>query len=446
MGSRWANTQARKLSIVMLVAGAVMLLLALTSGLTGLSASEASSTGPIALGGLGIILLVSGITGRSFQQGYRNLALILLNTVVVMLLLELVAILAIRVFSPPLHRYDSTIRARSEGAAPPGLIFPSTSLQAYVMWRSDESSTPHMTILPGGERLTPGASPQPGAFEVFMYGGSTMWGWDVPDSSTIPARLQAHINGADMPPVRVRNLAQGGWVSTQSLVDLILRLRVGDVPDLVVFYDGANEVLSAFTCGVPGQPFAMDKLRAALESSDAGGSGNAPHLSSLLQASNLYLLLSNLLLPPPPEPTLVPERERLAALEPDLEALAGSTVALYTENLRVVQALGQYYGFEVQFYWQPVLCVGSRRPVGAESEILEAELPGLLELFSLTYERMQSESDSMPGLTCLTEAFADVDEELYTDICHVGERGNWIVATLIFDELAALAKLPASGQ
>ena len=433
--------RSKKLSLILLIAGLLMLALALTSGLTGLSSGAASSTGPVALGALGAILALSAVAGRRFGDGYRNLALILLNTVVVLILLELLSILVIKVLHPPIYRERTTEEPVEDD--PSGLIFPSTSFEAYIMWRSIEFHSGQMTILPGGERFTPGAPEQAGSCQIFMYGGSTMWGWDVPDSSTIPANLQARLNETCPLPVRVRNMAQGGWVSTQSVVDLMLRLRSGDIPDLVVFYDGANEVLSAFTGGVAGEPFAMDKLRAALESTEPGaGAPSGSLFGSLLRATSTFLLFRSLLLPPPPAPALVPDQDRLAARDRDLEALAGSIAATYRGNLAIVRALGESYGFRCHFFWQPVLCVGERPPAGPENEILDSQTPELLELFELAYEHIGEAVRQDPDLTDLSGAFDQITDELYTDICHVGQRGNAIIASLMYEELTTLEKLP----
>jgi hypothetical protein len=55
--------------------------------------------------------------------------------------------------------------------------------------------------------------PQPGARRVFVFGGSTTWGYGVPDSDTVPSRLQALLG----PAYDVQNTAGIAWQSTQEV-------------------------------------------------------------------------------------------------------------------------------------------------------------------------------------------------------------------------------------
>ena len=84
-----------------------------------------------------------------------------------------------------------------------------------------------------------------------MFGGSAMWGWGAPDWGTIPAYLQTELERAGDRPVCVVNYAENGFVSTQNVIQLSLLLAAGDVPDVVVFYDGVNDVLAARQTGQP---------------------------------------------------------------------------------------------------------------------------------------------------------------------------------------------------
>jgi hypothetical protein len=77
----------------------------------------------------------------------------------------------------------------------------------------------------------------PGDTKVYFFGGSTMWGIGVRDAETIPSQFAA-ITG-----LRSENFGERGWVAHQSLMLLIQLLQAGHRPDLVVFYDGANDAL-----------------------------------------------------------------------------------------------------------------------------------------------------------------------------------------------------------
>jgi len=72
---------------------------------------------------------------------------------------------------------------------------------------------------------------------VYFFGGSTMWGTGADDANTIPSRF-AQLSG-----YRVENFGETAYTAHQGLMMLIRLLQDGHRPDIVVFYDGANDVV-----------------------------------------------------------------------------------------------------------------------------------------------------------------------------------------------------------
>ena len=75
---------------------------------------------------------------------------------------------------------------------------------------------------------------------VFFFGGSTMFGTYQRDQHTIPSEF-ARLAEADRRAVRVVNYGVIGYGIWQEVELLEERLTKGDIPDVVIFYDGANE-------------------------------------------------------------------------------------------------------------------------------------------------------------------------------------------------------------
>ena len=119
----------------------------------------------------------------------------------------------------------------------------------YVYWRKKPYRGQYINVDSSGLRITPGpTSPHRGsgrALRIFMFGGSTLWGTGARDAFTIPAVVASDLRRSGL-SVEVSNFGQSGYVSTQSLVALLLELRAGRRPDVVVFYDGINDTFSAF--------------------------------------------------------------------------------------------------------------------------------------------------------------------------------------------------------
>ena len=95
-------------------------------------------------------------------------------------------------------------------------------------WIADQSSWP----------------PSSSRYNVFVFGGSTTYGTNVPDDGTIPSKLQEILAleyrcGAK--PIVVYNFARPGYFSTQERILLETLLLKEIVPDFVVFIDGLND-------------------------------------------------------------------------------------------------------------------------------------------------------------------------------------------------------------
>jgi lysophospholipase L1-like esterase len=131
--------------------------------------------------------------------------------------------------------------------------------ESYVYWRRKPYNGKHITINSDGLRVTPQfndstakIAPQP-KLRVFMFGGSALWGTGARDSFTIPALLGLELRSRKT-NVEVVNFAESGYVSTQEVIELLLQLQKGNIPDVVIFYDGANDAVSAYYQKTPGLP------------------------------------------------------------------------------------------------------------------------------------------------------------------------------------------------
>ena len=116
----------------------------------------------------------------------------------------------------------------------------STNYRDFVVWRAEPYESQTITIGSDGLRRVEQA-PNASADEVWLFGGSSMWGVGSDDANTIPSQL------SQIAEVTVSSYAQLGYVARQSLNELVNAysgvVRPGPVARVVVFYDGVNEVL-----------------------------------------------------------------------------------------------------------------------------------------------------------------------------------------------------------
>lgn len=207
-----------------------------------------------------------------------------------------------------------------------------------------------------GHRVTP--QPRTGTTfaKVFFFGGSTMWGNDNRDDHTIAAEAARRLQplAPSGSHIEVTNFGESGYVFTQGLLQLMLELRAGNRPDVVVFYDGINDVGTTVQYGVAGIPqneskrvseFAMGRV---LDRTGFERGWRKDVKAWRLLASQAFEQLATVAWvrskkAPPPQ-------QFIAA-----DSAARSTVRIYAENARIIEALGRAYGFVPIFVWQPAL-------------------------------------------------------------------------------------------
>ncbi len=280
----------------------------------------------------------------------------------------------------------------------------------YVIWRRTPFSGETINVGPDGIRVTPGADCAPGAFTVFTFGGSAMWGFGAPDWATIPALLQEMLTVEREEPVCVVNYAEPAFVSTQSLIQLETALQRGARPDAAIFLEGANDVIAARQTGEAGGHHNQAEIVRKLES------GSRPLLNAL-QSSRTFELLR----------ALVAARVS-APVEAPIGPLAEQVAGVYLENIEIVQALAARYGFSAYFYWQPVLPAGEKTLTSEEQDLLAGMELVEIELFFETNRVIAERAAEHPELALLTHVFDGQVEAIWIDPLHFSPDGNRLIA------------------
>ncbi len=424
--------------------GFLMIAVAFLSDRTGLSAQGGLSRNQIGFLLIGLAFVSAGLLGRRFPGCYRGIALFLLNTLVVLVLLEVVALVLLKAINPESMR----IHARKvteghlqelESNVVQGVYAP------FVVWRSNPLlNCDSVTITEDNYRLVPGASVDPGAFKVFLFGGSAMWGTGVSDSNTIACFLQADMNGNDTRPVAVSNFAQVAHSSSQELVELVLQLRAGNVPDCVVFYDGFNDVWGAYESGFAGGHHSQEQIAARVEGRTPEIQGLSPS-RAILTNTNTFLLVSALRGSVRDRPSEVQDLVTFRTRGIGTDALASQIVETYLGNCRVVRSLAESYGFRCLFVWQPTVWYGDKCLTdfeslitqGGEEFFLAGSDPAFRELLCSAYELYEdSLADTLPFVS-LAGIFDGEVNEVYTDYsgAHVNPEANRAIAGRLLSEL-----------
>jgi len=176
-------------------------------------------------------------------------------------------------------------------------------------------------------------------FNVFVFGGSTTFGYGVPDGQTIPSCLARFLEKLQkeapqqVRPFRVYNFGRGYFASSQERALFEKLVVAGYLPDLAVFIDGANEQFNE-------RPRFTSTLEQLMKQTNLQGewSWNTPLKSWLGRQKGLFPqakvnVLSNM------APKYPPDERRLSN---------------YFANQRIIRAISTAFSVPVVFVWQPV--------------------------------------------------------------------------------------------
>ncbi len=412
----------RRLCHMLLGFGAVLFIMTLFIDKIGLA--EGTNRVRLMLGLLSAFCIFGGALGRRFVSFYQGMAVMGLNAVVMLICLELSATVYHHITRPaPARDLSHAFLPHDENAA--------TILQEvrnatfdpelYVGWMNRPYRGKTLTIRQDGLRHTPGAICDANAFHVFTFGGSTMWGESAPDARTIPAYLQQLLASDLGRPLCVTNYGQRAWVSTQSLVKLVIELQRGHVPDVVVFYDGYNDVFAGYATGRVGVPENFLQLAEFKQQCRAGKRA----LIRMAKKTQLGKFIQRLVAESPKATRTI-----------DASRLSKDIVSTYQQVLQIAGALAHEYGFVYAFFWQPQLAAGTKPLSHDERAILDHHpwLPqSVRELTDAVYARIDTLARMREDLIDLSDAFADVPDRVYIDPAHITSTGNHIVAQAMLD-------------
>jgi hypothetical protein len=189
--------------------------------------------------------------------------------------------------------------------------------------------------------------PSPTNFNIFVFGGSTTFGYGVADAETIPSFLQEKLP-ADVGGRRVRvfNFGRASYYSTQERILFEQLLASGQRPNLAIFIDGLNEFLYADDA-----PRFSEQLEQLFNGGlrDYRPLGILGELPVIQKLEKLQRSVSRLAAGARRSGKPVPTQS-----EEQLKVLANRACEHYLNNLRLVEAVAERFQVKAAFVWQPV--------------------------------------------------------------------------------------------
>ena len=289
----------------------------------------------------------------------------------------------------------------------------------WVMWRHHEFNGKYLNISPEGLRKTwnPTGQKNQHVKKIFCFGGSTLWGMGVRDNFTIPSLLSQKLNQKSA-CFDLTNYGETGYTLTQEVINLMLVLKSGKIPDYVIFYDGVNEVMVGFLNQKAGSFYRANTVSLKLLSQKESvwtKLGNSFRQTNIYRAMNDIQRRAQGLFRKTPGGS--PQDEAA------LEKLADAIVADYLENVEVVKHLAQAYGFKYLFIWQPALL--ANKTLTSEEKNLSAwdwYNQRFARLYQLVYDRMSRVK--FDHFHNIANIFDQKQKTVFFSWAHITEEGN----------------------
>lgn len=262
---------------------------------------------------------------------------------------------------------------------------------------------------------------------VWMFGGSTVRcdaQWD--RNASLPAQLGRFLNENAKPnQFTVINFGENGFNSileSKYLQKTFAERR--ERPDLVIFYDGANDCFQYVEHRQPTGHIGYRRLKAFIESYRGSWLGVLKPVNAAIYASYTNEFIDRIRM----------LREPVKPDSPTLHKMVELCAARYDHLAKVTHC----YDSEFVLIWQPMLwvehCEQDEGVQQAERTTFMdiAKFPDLKDSVTTTYDKLESTLLDKPYFVSLRNAFCKRTEGLFRpDGIHLNDQGNKLMAGII---------------
>ena len=371
-------------------------------------------------------------------QTFKAVALVSFNTLLVFAALNLALLLVFEAKDRLVRPHRQPMEALA--AVYPGMDEAEIEVLVRETWSRAYSYEPwtestesafagrYVNVDSAGFRLSRDQGPWPPGSDrlnVFLFGGSTTFGYGLPDGETIASYLQAALSTGTR-PVSVYNFGRGHYFSTQERILFETLLAGGMRPDVAVFIDGLNEFSHP-----EGMPYFARQFREFVNNP-----GSVSRVLARLPVVRVFGSLAILA-----RRGALHEREVTEELLDDEiyidPALVERVSDRYLKNKRLIEAVASSFGVETLFVWQPIPTYN----YSIENHLFRRDIPPR-QLYARAGYRSMRERVANKGLSGNFLWSADLQlgrqKPLYVDAVHYGAELSGLLATTIADELQLL--------
>ena len=259
---------------------------------------------------------------------------------------------------------------------------------------------------------------------IYTFGGSTMTPIDVRENETIASYISGLLCEEGF-SVEVKNFGVPAHISTQSVIKLFLELRDNNIPDIVIFYDGHNDIASG---GSRGYSIRTPQAFNYFLQKESVFSNLKEYLSRNFTGTNLASYSKNDI---PHDYFSKFQLDTDGLFEKDLHK---TVMENYLNNVRIVRSIGEGWGFKSFFYWQPHL-YHKIDNLSYEEKIQSYKYWPDIMYFERADPIVTKFLSNNRHVRDLRNIFGNYKDTIFIDNCHILAEGNKIIAEKMVEDI-----------
>jgi lysophospholipase L1-like esterase len=334
---------------------------------------------------------------------------------------------------------------------------------SFLGYRPGDKSSTYTNLVDGVRRSYQSTAPGK-RVSVWFFGASALFGDGQRDDHTIPSEF-ARLAEADGIALEVRNYGRPGTAIWQELQLFEQLVASGQKPDLVVFYDGFNDLAWQMNLVLSAEPTNVydrsrgqatnagaNALDATVQASGktSGSSSDGTSLGDVADAywdqsasHHVYDALHELFVgsDEPAVQFAAGVDQSLPARTPEQIAQAArNAISIQTRAIRLATAVSDSVGAEASFFYQPTVFTKQLLPEERKYLTLEAYEPSRWEPATTQARALLKRTPYVDLGGALDSAATPV----FWDFVHTNEEGARLVAAALYSHL--LPDLRAAGK
>ncbi len=229
------------------------------------------------------------------------------------------------------------------------------SYAPFIQYKETAFAGKYVNVDENGFRKTKNQGPwppDPHFFNVYLFGGSTTFGYGVADNDTIASYLQNYLENLNLDrKPKIYNFGRASYYSSQERILFETLITKNNVPDMAIFIDGLNDFYRGYQTD---EPWMTNNLADFMSHKFQ----KSKYLfKEIIRATPFYRLSLYLKrhfgFPKEYGTNLI--REELEVDRPENKKLFNDfVIQRYASNKKMIEAIADAYNIKVGFVWQPV--------------------------------------------------------------------------------------------